>query len=161
MNCASCATRCVGWLVQALRGACCRRTFRHGRRGVSANSTLAVSGLLRSDGSRFAFGAACCAGSSRSAQCGGLVDGRTLHSSCESGPRAGYDGDKLKRASTVHRAVDTLGHWLAVHVTPANEQARAGSGVGIRGATCERAKREACLRRPRLYRKRACASRAG
>ncbi|CBW73575.1 Transposase [Mycetohabitans rhizoxinica HKI 454] len=68
---ASCATRCVGWLVQALRGACCRRTFRHGRRGVSANSTLAVSGLLRSDGSRFAFGAACCVGPASSAQCGG------------------------------------------------------------------------------------------
>ncbi|CBW73576.1 Transposase [Mycetohabitans rhizoxinica HKI 454] len=54
-----------------------------------------------------------------------VLNERTLHSSCESGPRAGYDGDKRKRASTVHRAVDTLGHWLAVHVTPANEQARA------------------------------------
>jgi transposase len=54
-----------------------------------------------------------------------VLDGRTLQSSCESGPRAGYDGYKRKRGSKVHMAVDTLGHWLAVHVTPANEQERA------------------------------------
>ncbi|MCG1019782.1 MULTISPECIES: IS5 family transposase [Burkholderiaceae] len=54
-----------------------------------------------------------------------VLDGRMLQSSCESGPRAGYDGDKRKRGSKVHRAVDTLGHWLAAHVTPANEQERA------------------------------------
>ncbi len=54
-----------------------------------------------------------------------VLDGRMLQSSCENGPRAGYDGYKRKRGSKVHRAVDTPGHWLAVHVTPANEQARA------------------------------------
>ncbi len=54
-----------------------------------------------------------------------VMDGRTLQSSCESGPRAGYDGYKRKRGSKVHMAVDTLGHLLAVHVTPANEQERA------------------------------------
>jgi len=55
-----------------------------------------------------------------------VLDGRTLQSSCESGPRSGYDGYyKRKRGSKVHMAVDTLGHLLAVHVTPANEQERA------------------------------------
>ena len=39
--------------------------------------------------------------------------------------RAGYDGAKRKKGSKVHIAVDTLGHLLAVHVTPANEQERA------------------------------------
>ncbi|MHA6895972.1 IS5 family transposase [Ralstonia pseudosolanacearum] len=54
-----------------------------------------------------------------------ILDGRTLQSTCESGPRVGYDGYKRKRGSKVHMAVDTLGHLLAVHVTPANEQERA------------------------------------
>lgn len=53
------------------------------------------------------------------------MDARTLQSRCESGPRAGYDGYKRKRGSKVHMAVDTLGHLLAVHVTPADEQERA------------------------------------
>ena len=54
-----------------------------------------------------------------------ILDGRTLQSSIESGQRAGYDGYKKKRGSKVHLAVDTLGHLLAVLVTPANEQERA------------------------------------
>ena len=54
-----------------------------------------------------------------------ILDGRTIQSTCESGPRAGYDGYKRKRGSKVHMAVDTLGQLLAVHVTPANEQERA------------------------------------
>ena len=54
-----------------------------------------------------------------------IFDGRTLQSTCESGPRAGYDGYKRKRGSKIHMAVDTLGQLLAVHVTPANEQERA------------------------------------
>jgi len=54
-----------------------------------------------------------------------VLDERTLQSSCESGPRSGYDGYKRKCGSKVHMAVDTLGHLLAVHVTPANEQERA------------------------------------
>jgi transposase len=54
-----------------------------------------------------------------------ILDSRTLQSSPESGPRAGYDGAKRKRGSKVHLAVDTLGHLLALHVTPANEQDRA------------------------------------
>ena len=54
-----------------------------------------------------------------------VMDGRTLQSSPESGGRAGYDGYKRKKGSKVHVAVDTLGHLLAVAVTPANEQERA------------------------------------
>ena len=54
-----------------------------------------------------------------------IFDSRTLQSTPESGGRAGYDGAKRKRGSKVHLAVDTLGHLLALHVTPANEQDRA------------------------------------
>jgi transposase len=38
----------------------------------------------------------------------------------ESGARAGYDGAKRKKGSKLHLAVDTLGHMLALHVTPAS-----------------------------------------
>ena len=58
-----------------------------------------------------------------------LFDDRTIQSTRESGSRAGYDGYKRRRGSKVHAAVDTLGHLLAVHVTPANEQERAQVGV--------------------------------
>lgn len=54
-----------------------------------------------------------------------ILDGRTLQSTPESGGRAGYDGHKRRKGSKVHMAVDTLGHLLALLVTPANEQERA------------------------------------
>ena len=54
-----------------------------------------------------------------------VFDGRTLQSSPESGARAGYDGYKRKKGSKVHVAVDTLGHLLALVVTPASAQERA------------------------------------
>lgn len=54
-----------------------------------------------------------------------ILDSRTLQSSPESGARAGYDGHKRRRGSKVHLAVDTLGHLLALLVTPADEQDRA------------------------------------
>jgi transposase len=54
-----------------------------------------------------------------------IFDSRTLQSTPESGPRAGFDGAKKRKGSKVHMAVDTLGHLLALHVTPANEQDRA------------------------------------
>lgn len=54
-----------------------------------------------------------------------ILDARTLQSSPESGARAGYDGHKRRKGSKVHMAVDTLGHLLALLVTPANEQERA------------------------------------
>jgi transposase len=57
-----------------------------------------------------------------------ILDGRTMQSTPESGARAGYDGDKRRKGSKVHLAVDTLGHLLALKVTPANEQERAQVG---------------------------------
>lgn len=54
-----------------------------------------------------------------------VFDSRTLQSSPESGQRAGYDGAKRKKGSKTHIAVDTLGHLLALYITPANEQDRA------------------------------------
>lgn len=53
-----------------------------------------------------------------------ILDSRTLQSTPESGSRAGYDGAKRKKGSKIHIAVDTLGHLLAMHVTPASEQDR-------------------------------------
>lgn len=54
-----------------------------------------------------------------------ILDSRTLQSSPESGHRAGWDGATRKKGSKIHIAVDTLGHLLAAHVTPANDQDRA------------------------------------
>jgi transposase len=54
-----------------------------------------------------------------------IIDSRTLRSTPESGARAGYDGAKRKKGSKLHIAVDTLGHLLALHVTPANADDRA------------------------------------
>jgi transposase len=57
-----------------------------------------------------------------------ILDSRTLRSTPESGSRGGYDGHKHKKGSKVHAAVDTLGHLLALLVTPASEQERARVG---------------------------------
>jgi transposase len=57
-----------------------------------------------------------------------IFDSRTLQSTPESGARAGFDGHKKRKGSKVHAAVDTLGHLLALAVTPANEQDRAQVG---------------------------------
>lgn len=51
-----------------------------------------------------------------------IIDSRTLRSTPESGARAGHDGDKRKKGSKVRIAVDTFGHLLALHVTPATDQ---------------------------------------
>jgi transposase len=57
-----------------------------------------------------------------------VLDSRTLRSTPESGARAGYDGAKRKKGSKLHLAVDTLGHLLAAHVTPATADDRAEVG---------------------------------
>ena len=57
-----------------------------------------------------------------------VFDSRTLRSTPESGARATYDGAKRMKGSKVHIAVDTLGHLLALVVTPAKEQDRAQVG---------------------------------
>src|SRR5215211_1331567 len=54
-----------------------------------------------------------------------ILDGRTLQSTPESGPRAGFYGHKQRKGAKLHAAVDTLGHLLAARVTPANAQERA------------------------------------
>ena len=53
-----------------------------------------------------------------------ILDSRTLRSTPESGARASYDGAKRKKGSKVHIAVDTLGHLLALVVTPGKAQDR-------------------------------------
>jgi transposase len=66
------------------------------------------------------------------------IDSRTLQSTPESGARAGYDGAKRRKGSKVHIAVDTLGHLLALSVTPADQgytgptAAEAAQSHGIR-----------------------------
>ena len=57
-----------------------------------------------------------------------IRDRRTMPSTPERGARAGYDGAKRRQGTKLHRAVDTLGHLLALHVTPASEQDRAQVG---------------------------------
>jgi transposase len=56
---------------------------------------------------------------------GVIFDARTVQSTPESGAGAGYDGHKRRNGRKTHVAVDTLGHLLALHVTPANAQERA------------------------------------
>ena len=53
-----------------------------------------------------------------------IYDSRTLSSTPESGARAGFNGHKKTNGSKVHIAVDTLGHLLALKVTPANQDDR-------------------------------------
>src|SRR4051794_4411893 len=54
-----------------------------------------------------------------------VLDSRTLRSTPESGARAGWGGHKRTRGSKLHLAVDTLGHLLALSVTPADANDRA------------------------------------
>ena len=84
-----------------------------------------------------------------------VFDSRTIQSTPESGPRAGYDGYKRRKGSKVHMAVDTLGHLLALHVTPADEQDRAQVAMlaeAVQEVTGESV--ELALRRPGLHRRR-------
>jgi transposase len=53
-----------------------------------------------------------------------IFDSATRQSTPESGHRAGYDGHKRRKGSKLHLAVDTLGHLLALHITPADTQDR-------------------------------------
>lgn len=61
-----------------------------------------------------------------------ILDSRTLRSTPESGDRAGYDGHKRTKGAKLHAVVDTLGHLLAVSVTPAIEQDRAQVGALVK-----------------------------
>lgn len=54
-----------------------------------------------------------------------IFDARPVQRTPESGAGAGDDGHKRRQGRKPHAAIDTLGHLLALHVTPATEQARA------------------------------------
>jgi transposase len=54
-----------------------------------------------------------------------IFDSATRQSTPESGARAGDDGYKRRQGSKIHLAIDTLGHLLTLHTTPANAQDRA------------------------------------
>src|SRR5215207_5441678 len=69
-----------------------------------------------------------------------ILDSRTVQSTPESGARGGYDGHKRRKGSKVHLAVDTLGHLLALRVTPADAQDRdqvAALAAAVQAATGE------------------------
>lgn len=53
-----------------------------------------------------------------------IIDSRTLHGSIENGDRGGYDGHKRKKGTKLHLAVDTLGEFLALVVTPSDASDR-------------------------------------
>jgi Transposase DDE domain len=89
-------------------------------RGVSADAALAQGGLFRVAGRGRAVAAAR-VGGRKSQPTAVVIDSRTLQSTPESGARAGYDGAKRRKGSKVHIAVDTLGHLLALTVTPADQ----------------------------------------
>ena len=77
-----------------------------------------------------------------------ILDSRALQSTPGRGIRAGYDGAKRRKGSKVHLAVDTLGHLLDLHVTPANEQDR--DQVGRLAEAIQEVSDRPC--RPRLHR---------
>jgi len=53
-----------------------------------------------------------------------ILDARVLQSTPESGNRAAYSGAKRRKGAKTHLAVDTLGHPLALSVTPASDDER-------------------------------------
>jgi transposase len=57
-----------------------------------------------------------------------IIGSRTVQGSVENGDRGGYDGHQRKKGTKLHLAVDTLGQFLALVVTPANEGDRAQVG---------------------------------
>jgi len=67
-----------------------------------------------------------------------IFDARTVQATPESGAGAGWDGHKRKKGRKTHVAVDTLGHLLALVVTPANAQERdqvAALAAAVQSAT--------------------------
>jgi transposase len=96
-------------------------------RGVSADATVDAQEVFRENDRRPVLDGACVFGAKRPAPRHG-PDSRTIRSTPGSGARAGFDGAKKRKGSKVHIAVDTLGHLLALHVTPAHEQDRGQVG---------------------------------
>jgi hypothetical protein len=90
-------------------------------------------------------------------EAGARVSTIAIHQSTpESGHRAGYNGHKRKKGGELHLAVDTLGHLLALRVTPANVDERvevAALAAEAQAGTRRGTEREAAI--PRAY----CAAR--
>ena len=120
-------TRCAGSSAPALLGACCRATSRPGTR----STTRRGAGWRRAASRRWRTTSAPCCAWPR-----GAPPSRARPSStaarCAPRPRAAAapatTGPSGRRARKLHAAVDTLGHLLALHVTPADEQDRAQVG---------------------------------
>jgi transposase len=94
--------------------------------GLPAGSALAAGRLLGDAGARSARCAAPGDGAGGRAVRGGTGQPHpALHARERAGHRAGWDGHKRTRGSKRHLAVDTLGHLLALHVTPASANDRA------------------------------------
>lgn len=122
-TCGSSSMDCASSLARGSSGAACPTISRPGTRSTSkpvageADVFSAIIADLR---------ALIRIGEGRSAQPSAMIlDSRTVQSTPESGDRAGWDGAKRRKGSKVHLAVDTFGHLLALHVTPANAQDRA------------------------------------
>ncbi len=151
-TCARPSRVCAGWCAPAPSGAWCRTTFRGGTPSTSRH----VAGSTRASSKR---SSTTCARScvwrrvAPASPARRSWTARRLQSTPESGARAGYDGHKRKKGPKLHAAVDTLGHLLALQVTPADAQDRAQVGrTGRRGAGGHRRDRPARRRRPGLHR---------
>ena len=72
-----------------------------------------------------------------------VLDRRTLQTSCERGPRAGYACYKRRRGRNAHMAIDTPDHLLTAYVMPTDEQKcaqvkrRCAAGQQANGRTVE------------------------
>ena len=119
--------RCAGWSHRARPGASCRATSRPGRGRIS-NPALDGCPLLRGDGARPARAVARGCPGREPQPTAVILDGASC-SQPESGHRAGYDGHKHRKGSKIHAAVDTLGHLLALVVTPGQRDERAQVGA--------------------------------
>jgi transposase len=110
---------CAGSCAPAHRGATCRTIYRQpyysvyqqAQRWFRAGCFEAIVANLRAlirlgEGKSVAPTAA-------------IFDSRTLQGTPESGDRGGYDGAKKRKGRQLHLAVDTLGEFLALVVTPA------------------------------------------
>lgn len=120
---------CGGWFAQAHRGATCLTTRHPGRLYTSRRS----GGFRRAFSRRWStICAYCCAFRRAERQSIGrrtrLAHPRLYYRERLSGRLRSQAKEGFKGPRKVHAAVDTLGHLLALHVSPANEQERAHVG---------------------------------
>jgi len=114
---------CAGFSERVRPGDCCPTTSHPGRR-----STSKADAGWQAASRPWSWTCAQCSASPPVGKAS-PVRWPWMDAPCSRVARAGRavacDGYKRKRGSKVHMAVDTLGHLLTVHVTPANEQERA------------------------------------